>query len=80
MFITIYTNKIEEYHAGGEQYYTIITISITYYFKKSLLVSHTTGSSYRSPTPAEPIRTWHRIPLSERESDQITSVSDVTIV
>ena len=29
--------------------YTIITISNTWYFNQSLLVSHTTGSSYWSP-------------------------------
>jgi len=31
-------------------------------------------------TPAEPIWTWHTVPLSERESDQITSISFVIII
>ena len=52
MFNTIYTNKssckISHTWWAINNNYTIITISITWYFNQSLPVSHTTGSSYWS--------------------------------
>jgi len=57
-----------------------ITISTVWYFNQSPPVSHTTGNSYRSPhsgrTHPNMAYGYHDL----NESDQITSVPDVTIV
>ena len=52
--------------------YTIVAISTTWYFNQSLLLEPALQSN--------PSGHGLRVPLSKRESDQIISVFDVTIV
>ena len=63
---------------------TIITISTTWYFNQSLLVSHTTGSSYWSPhsswTHPDMVYGYHypneRVDCSKQSTENMKSVCD----